>query len=146
MVFEGTEGPTNSSPLVHGPETVWLKTVGSSIAGRRSGGLFHGEVAQGRGGEDLATPHSSGCQERRQGEGEGGICDPAVGGCKDEMIDRVARYRPDQPFNSCGYSDCFLLTFSMEGARQRQYPYLTLDTAIDDSRKETAEGMAMPPV
>ena len=43
-------------------------------AGRRRGGLLHDEMAQGRGGEELATPRNRGRQERRQGEtgGTGG--------------------------------------------------------------------------
>ena len=43
---------------------------------RRRGGPLHDEMAQGRGGEELATPHSEGRQEEQQpreaGGGEGG--------------------------------------------------------------------------
>ena len=66
--------------------------------GRRSGGLFHGEVGvgQGRGGEQLTTPRGRGRQEWRQGEarGRGGVhsrTDTAA----NEMADLVARHRSD---------------------------------------------------
>ena len=36
--------------------------------GCRLGASTHDEMAQGRGGEELATPRSRGCQEQRQGE------------------------------------------------------------------------------
>ena len=67
-VFRATEGSTESFPLVlgsragvmpHGGYVEWEAVSGS----RRSGGMFRGEVAQGRGGEQLATPRSRGCQE-----------------------------------------------------------------------------------
>ena len=63
--------------------------------GRRSGGLFHVEVVQGRGAEKAVAPRSRGRQERRQGEGEWGggrRTITAVDECRNEMIDRVARY------------------------------------------------------
>ena len=68
-VFRATEGPTESVPLVFGVETEQLwptvpKRVGSGTSGsRRSGGMFHDEVAQGRGGEQLVTPPNRGRQE-----------------------------------------------------------------------------------
>ena len=68
--------------------------------GRGSSGLFHGEVAQARGVEELGTPRSGGRQERRQGvrgkEGRGGSrTGTVVDECINEMLRRVARYRFD---------------------------------------------------
>ena len=62
-VFGATEGSTESAPLVFGVETVLWPTAAKEgwevVSGsRRSGGMFHDEVAQGRGGEHLATPHN----------------------------------------------------------------------------------------
>ena len=39
--------------------------------GRRRGGPLHDEMAQGRGGEELATPRGSGRHEQQQRETEG---------------------------------------------------------------------------
>ena len=69
--------------------------------GRRRGGPIRDEMTQGRGGEELATPRNRGRQERRQGEtggtaGEGDSrTDTAVDESRNEMVDRVARYRFD---------------------------------------------------
>lgn len=60
--------------------------------GRRSGGRFHGEVTQGRGGEELSTLHSSrGRQECRQkvARGRGGGTDAADDERSDEMNSRL---------------------------------------------------------
>ena len=67
-VFRATEGSTESVPLVFGVETVlWppaAKKDGKWYRGsRRNGGMFHDEVAQGRCGEQLATPRNRGRQE-----------------------------------------------------------------------------------
>ena len=66
-VFRATEGYTESVPLVYGVETVlWpsaVKKGGKWDGSRRSGGMFHDEVAQGRGGEQLATPRSRGRED-----------------------------------------------------------------------------------
>ena len=56
---------------------------------RRRGGPLHGEMAQGRGGEDLATPYSRGRQEQQPREtgGAGGgnsRTDTAVDECRNE--------------------------------------------------------------
>ena len=55
--------------------------------GRRSGGMFHDEVAQGRGGEQLATSHNnrgakSDDKVREGGEGRGSHIDAAVDECR----------------------------------------------------------------
>ena len=65
-VFRATEGSTESVSLVFGIETVlWptvAKTGGKVVSGSRlRGGMFHDEVAQGRGGEELATSRNRGC-------------------------------------------------------------------------------------
>ena len=67
-VSRATEGSTESVPLVLGVETVLWPTAAKNggkwyRGSRRSGGMFHDEVAQGRGGEQLATPHNRGRQE-----------------------------------------------------------------------------------
>ena len=68
-VFGATEGPTESVPLVFGVETVLSPTAAKKegweeVSGsRRSGGMFHDEVVQGRGGEQLATPRNRARQE-----------------------------------------------------------------------------------
>ena len=64
-VLRATEGSTESVPLVFGVETVlWppaAKKDGKWYRGsRRNGGMFHDEVAQGRCGEQLATPRNRG--------------------------------------------------------------------------------------
>ena len=65
---------------------------------RRRGGPLHDEMAQGRGGEELATPHSRGRQEqhpRETGGAGGGRTDTAVNKCRNETVDRLARYQFD---------------------------------------------------
>ena len=55
-------------------------------------------MAQGRGGEELATAPSRGRHEQQPretggtGEGERSGTDTAVDECRNEMVDRVARY------------------------------------------------------
>ena len=67
--------------------------------GRRRGGTIHDEMAQGRGGEELATARNRGRQERRQGETGGTVGRGAAVlmqlsmKAKTKMVDRVARYR-----------------------------------------------------
>ena len=67
-VFRATEGSTEkrllgvwgrNGAMAHGGKEGWEVVSGS----RRSGGMFYDEVAQGRGGEQLATPHNTGRQE-----------------------------------------------------------------------------------
>lgn len=48
--------------------------MASSTEGRRSGGLFHSEVAYGNDGEELATSRSS--EDGRQGEGGAAVLIP----------------------------------------------------------------------
>ena len=66
-VFEATEGSTDSSPLLLGVETVLL-WPSAAPGDRRRGGPFYDEMAQGRGGEELAMPHSRGRQEQQPRE------------------------------------------------------------------------------
>ena len=75
-IFQATERSTDSSPLLFGVETVLSPRAAKKSGkrypgGRRRCGPLHDEMAQGRGGEDLATPHSKGRQERRQGKTAG---------------------------------------------------------------------------
>ena len=60
----------------------------------RSRGLFHGEMALQRGGEELATPGSRGRQEWRQGKEGGSRTDAIADECIviNGTVDRVARY------------------------------------------------------
>ena len=66
---------------------------------RQSGGMFHGEVVHGRGREQLAIRHAAedakSDEKGTAGVGGGSRTDTAVGECKKEMVDRVARYRFD---------------------------------------------------
>ena len=60
--------------------------------GRRSGGLFHGEVAHGRGADKPAAPRGwlrTPTAATRGGRG-GSRTDTAVDECRNEMIGRVA--------------------------------------------------------
>lgn len=77
--------------------------VGSGIGGRPSGGLFHGEMAQGRGGEELAkgrggeelaTPAQY-AKSFHEGRARGSRTDVDVDERKNKVIDRAARYRSD---------------------------------------------------
>lgn len=75
---------------------------GGVVPGDRGvGGLFRSEVAQGRGGEELTTPHGTGRQgvaTRRRG-GEAAILTPLLTKLltkrRNETADPVARYRFD---------------------------------------------------
>ena len=51
--------PSRGGVVTHGAKGGWEVVPGC----RRRCGLFHGEVAIGRGGEELATPHGGGRQE-----------------------------------------------------------------------------------
>ena len=66
--------------------------------GRRSGGLPHGEVKQGRGGEELTTPRSRGQKsgEKKRGGGGGGgratvLLGTAADECRNKTVDRSAK-------------------------------------------------------
>ena len=80
-VFEATEGYTDSSHLLFRIETtvLWPRAANTNEwelapGDRRGGGPLHEEMAQGRGGEELATTHSRGRQEQQPREtgGPGG--------------------------------------------------------------------------
>ena len=64
--------------------------------GHRSGGLFHGEVAQGRGGEELATPQQRMLRvTARENEGGEGGWRTDTSRCRrmqKRKVDRVASY------------------------------------------------------
>ena len=66
-VFRATEGSTESVPLVFGVETVLWPTAakkgGKWYRGVVEAAECHDKEAQGRGGEQLATPHNRGRQE-----------------------------------------------------------------------------------
>ena len=103
-VFRAIERSTENVPFVLGVETVQWPTAakkgGKSYRGVVERGMFHDEVAQGQGAEQLATSRNRGCQESGQGNGdEGGrgsrVTGTAVVECRNEMVDRVARYRSD---------------------------------------------------
>ena len=68
-----------------------VSLVGSDILGRRSGGLFHGEVTKGPGGTEQATTRSCKRGERLEERGGGAAVDEN----RNEMMDRLARYRFD---------------------------------------------------
>ena len=83
--------------------------------GRRSGGLLHGEMTHRRGTEKPAAPRCRGRQERLQGRGgwgRGSRTDRAVDECKNERIDRVARYRFDVVFQTFACIVLSLVLFS----------------------------------
>ena len=73
----------------------------SISGGRRRGGPIHDESAQGQCGEELAAPRNRGRQERRQEEtgGTGSRTDTVDEENRNEMVDRVARYRFDYDRN-----------------------------------------------
>ena len=102
-VFQATEGSMDSSPSLFGVETVlWPR------AAKKSGKWYRGVVdaadrfmKRGRGGEELATPRSRGTPraatrgKRGDAGGEGSRTDTAVDESRNELVDRVARYRFD---------------------------------------------------
>ena len=73
--------------------------MGTGTVDRRCGGPVQDEMTQGR-GEELAIPHSRGRQEqpRKTGRtgGGGSRTDIAVDKCRNERVDRVARYQFDK--------------------------------------------------
>lgn len=76
---------------------------GGVVSGDRGiGGLFRGEVAQGRGGGELATPHGTGRQgvATRGRGGEAAVLIPLLTKCRNEAADPEARYRFD--YYVCG--------------------------------------------
>ena len=83
------------SAMAEGRQEGWEVAPGY----RRRGGPLHDEVAQGRGGEELETPHSRGSQEQQpRGTGRGAailIKKLHVDECGNEVADRVARYQFD---------------------------------------------------
>ena len=111
---------------------------------RRRGGPLHDDMAQGRGAKGLATPHSGGRQEQQPrvtggaGGGEAVLIQLyVVDECRNEMVDRVARYHSwtNSEWSVCYYSPepsttsgriCFVFVeFNGGSAKATVRPFLT---------------------
>ena len=106
-VFEATEGSTDSSPLLFGVETVLWPRAAKNI------GSWHRDIVDAadcfmtrwhRGEAEKSWQHltaenaKSSNQGKPWGRGGGGgslLTDTAVDECRNEMVDRVARYQFD---------------------------------------------------
>ena len=97
-VFQATEGSTENSPLLFGPETVlWPRTA------KKSGMWYRGVVEvgfmtrwrTGKAKRKLLRHAVQDAKSGNKGTGGGSRTDAALDECRNELIDRLARHRSD---------------------------------------------------